>query len=173
MGLSWTAGAQMRPRRQGSRTCDRVIVMRACGREARPHNPGCMRKALATIVAASAAPYGYTVTLWSSGAVLMASHGTPRVAEVFAFLAGALAGFGVMALAAHGAVGRAELLDDAADRVLAGTLHVLAVGSSVGAVALLAEIQSWAAWPLSAFAATALYLLVASLQLAAVAGRRK
>src|SRR3954447_8536844 len=104
---------------------------------------GTLRAALGTIVAASAAPYGYTVTLWCSGAVLMRSHGTPHVAEVFAFLAGALAGFGLMAFVAHGALGRAELLDDADDRVRAGTLHVLAVGGAVGAVALLAEIHSW------------------------------
>jgi hypothetical protein len=132
-----------------------------------------LRAALATIVAASAAPYGFTVTLWSSGAVLMGTHGTPNVAEVFAFLAGALAGFGLMAFVAHGTLGRAELLDDATDRVLAGALDVLAVGGAVGAVALLAEIRSWEAWPLSAFAATALYLLLASLQLTAATIHRK
>jgi hypothetical protein len=129
--------------------------------------------ALATVVASSAVPYGYTVTLWSSGALLMGSHGTPQVAEVFAFVAGALAGFGLMALVAHRTLGRAELLDEDGDRVLAGTLNVLATGGAVGVVALIAEIRSWEAWPLSAFAATALYLLMASLQLAVVAIRRK
>jgi hypothetical protein len=132
-----------------------------------------LRAALATIVAASAAPYGYTVTLWSSGAVLMRSHGTPHVAEVFAFVAGALAGFGLMAVVAEGSLGRPEPLGDAADRVRAGTLHVLAVGGAVGAVALLAEIHTWAAWPLSAFAATAFYLLMASLELTLIVIRRK
>jgi hypothetical protein len=103
----------------------------------------------------------------------MGSHGTPHVAEVFAYLAGALTGFGLMALVAHGTLGRAELLDDAADRVLAGTLDVFAVCGAVGAVALLAPIHSWQAWPLSAFTATALYLLLAGLQLTVVASRRK
>jgi hypothetical protein len=103
----------------------------------------------------------------------MGSHGTPHVPEVFAYLAGAMAGFGLMALVAHGTLGRAELLDDAADRVLAGTLDVLAVCGAVGAVALLAQIHSWQAWPLSAFTATALYLLLAGLQLTVVASRRK
>ena len=49
-----------------------------------------LRAALGTMVAASAAPYGYTVTVWSSGAVVVRAPGTPRVAEVFAFIAGAL-----------------------------------------------------------------------------------
>jgi hypothetical protein len=105
--------------------------------------------------------------------VLMGSHGVPQVAEVFAFVAGAVAGFGVTALVAQRTLGRVELLDVAADRILAGALDVLAVGGAVGTVALLAEIHSWGAWPLSAFAATALYLLMESLQLTAVAIRSK
>jgi hypothetical protein len=37
-----------------------------------PSVTGTLRATLGTIVAVSAAPYGYTVTLWSSGAVLWA-----------------------------------------------------------------------------------------------------
>ncbi|MFN8202396.1 MAG: hypothetical protein U0S48_07515 [Solirubrobacteraceae bacterium] len=131
-----------------------------------------IRAGLGTIVAASAAPYGYTISIWSSGAVLLRSRGVPSVAEVFAFLAGALAGFAVMALAAHGAVTRSESLDHASDRVVAGALHWLAAGAAVGAAALLAEIRGWEAWPLASFAATTTYILGASVQLAAVSVRR-
>jgi hypothetical protein len=133
---------------------------------------GTLRAALGTIVAASAAPYGYTVTLWSSGAVLLRSHGTPHVADVFAFAAGALAGFGLMAVLARGALARMESLDDAADRVWAGVLHWLAVGVAIGVVALLAEVHGWEAWPLASFAATGLYILAASLELTVVATTR-
>ena len=88
-------------------------------------------------------------------------------------MAGALSGFGVTALLARGALARMESLDDAADRVVAGVLHWLAVAAAVGAVALLAaEIHGWEAWPLGAFAATALYIVTASVQLAVVAARR-
>jgi quercetin dioxygenase-like cupin family protein len=89
--------------------------------------------ALGTIVAASAAPYGSTVSIRSSGAVLMRLHGTPSVAEVFAFVAGALTGFSVLALLAHGTLTRTESLDEASARVLAGALHWLAIGAAVGA----------------------------------------
>jgi hypothetical protein len=131
-----------------------------------------LRAALRTIVAASSAPYGYTISVWSSGAVLINGHGVPHVAEVFAFLAGALTAFGLMAIAANGALTRMELLDHAPNRVLAGTLHWAAAGGAVGAAALLAQIHSWAAWPLGSFAATAIYILGASAQLAAVSVRR-
>ena len=124
------------------------------------------------MVAASAAPYGYTISIWSSGAVLLRSHGVPTVAEVFAFLAGALIGFGALALAAQGALTRMESLDHAPDRVLAGALHWLATGAAVGAAALLAEIHAWEAWPLGSFAATTIYILGASAQLAVITARR-
>jgi hypothetical protein len=142
-------------------------------RIAEPRPTGALRAPLGTIVAASAAPYGYTVTLWSSGAVLLRSHGAPHVGDVFAFAAGALAAFSLMALLARGALARMESVDDAADRVWAGALNWFAVGAAVGAVALLAEIHGREAWPLGSFAATALYILAASLQLTVVATRRK
>ena len=148
--------------------------------EPAPHTPpadprspaGTLRAALGTIVTASAAPYGYTISIWSSGAVLLGSHGIPSVAEVFGFLAGALASFGIMALAALSASTRAEPLGRAPDRVIAGALHWLAAGAAVGAAALLAEIHGWEAWPLGSFAATTIYILGASVQLALVSTRR-
>jgi hypothetical protein len=97
------------------------------------------------MVAASAAPYGYTISIWSSGAVLMHSHGTPGVADVFAFLAGALTGFGLLALFSRGAVTTMESLDHAPDRVLAGAMHWLAAGAAVGTVALVAKLHGWEA----------------------------
>ncbi len=100
---------------------------------------------MGTIVAASAAPYGYTISIWSSGAVLMHSHGTPSVAYVFAFLAGALTGFGLMGLLARGGLTRAEPHEHAPDRVLAGAMHWLAAGAAVGAAALVARIGGWEA----------------------------
>lgn len=134
--------------------------------------PRLLRSALGTVVTASAAPYGYTLSVWSSGAVLLNAHGVPTVAEVFGFLAGGLLGFAAMALAARGAVVRMDVLDDPHDRLLAGMLHWLAAGAAVGAAALVAELHGAEAWPLASFAATVLYLLGASAQLAAISVRR-
>ena len=133
---------------------------------------GTLQVALGTIVAASAAPYGYTISIWSSGAVLMHSHGTPSVADVFGFLAGALTGFGLMGLLARGGLTPEDPPAHAPDRVLAGAMHWLAAGAAVGAAALVARIGGWEAWPLAAFTATAVYILGASVQLALVTRRR-
>lgn len=45
-------------------------------------------RALRTVVTRSALPYGYTLTVWSSGAVLMHEHGPPAVGDGFMFIAG-------------------------------------------------------------------------------------
>jgi hypothetical protein len=125
------------------------------------------------MVAASAAPYGYTISIWSSGAVLMHAHGTPRVAEVFAFLSGALIGFALLALLSRGAVTTLQPLDHPPDRVLAGVMHWLAAGGAVGSVTLVAELHGWEAWPLGSFAATSVYIFGGSIQLALVTRRRR
>lgn len=127
--------------------------------------------ALGTVVAASAAPYGYTLSIWSSGAVLMRVHGIPQTADVFAFIAGGVIGFALMSLLARDALTRMEL-DHPADRVLAGIMSWFAVGAAVGAVALLAGLEGRLAWPLGSFAATTIYILAASAQLSLVSTRR-
>jgi hypothetical protein len=112
----WPSGDRPAAPRRARPRAENAVAGLACveaygwHREPTPSAVSTLRAALATNVAASAAPYGYTVTLWSSGAILMASHGMPHVADVFAFLAGALAGFGLMATLAQRSLGRAELL---------------------------------------------------------------
>ena len=128
-----------------------------------------MRAALGTTIAASAAPYGYTLTIWSSGAILIRSHGTPSVGEVFMFAAGALLGFDLLGVLAHGVLARTESLQGREARVLAAALDWIAVGAAVGAVALLAEISSWVPWLIGPLAATVVYVIAAALQLALVA----
>jgi hypothetical protein len=128
--------------------------------------------ATGTIVSSSATPYGYTVSLWSTGALLLHSHSTPAVWEVFLFAAGAVLGFTLIGLIAHGRMWAATTLPHGPETVLAGLLHWFAVGAAVGAAALVALIPGWVAWPLASLSATLLYLVGASAQLAFVASRR-
>jgi hypothetical protein len=126
-------------------------------------------KAFATMLESSAAPYGYTLTIWSSGALLIHFRGAPQVWTVFVFLAGALAGFTLLGGLGTRVASHAKPLPIGLGRVLAGMLDWLAVGLAVGAAALIAEIPGWAAWPLASLAATVIYLTAATLQLAVTA----
>ena len=51
--------------------------------EPRRKSPSTAGIALGTVVLASAAPYGFTVSLWSSGALLIHFRGNPNVGDVF------------------------------------------------------------------------------------------
>lgn len=126
--------------------------------------------ALATVLRGSALPYGYTVTVWTSGIMLVRHRGLPSTAEVFLFMAGA-----VVAYAALGGLVRAVrgVPFDPGPGVLrrTGMLHLIAVGGALGAATLVALIPSAVAWPLGSFAATATYLGLATLELL-ISGRR-
>jgi uncharacterized protein involved in cysteine biosynthesis len=91
------------------------------------------------------------------------------------FAAGAIAGFYLMGqllgLVAEQTPGQTNSITRYQDRVLAGVLDWVAVGAALGAVSLLANIHSWVSWLVGPLAATVLYLLLASLQLAVVGAR--
>jgi hypothetical protein len=123
------------------------------------------------MVSATAAPYGYTLTVWSSGALLIHDRGLPSVWEIFLFVAGAITAFAAIWVAARGAVEHSGSASQGG-RAMAGALDVFAVGLGVGIAALIAMIPGWVAWPLAAFAGTGIYLVTASLQLALAETRR-
>ena len=80
--------------------------------------------ALGTIASASAAPYGSTVSLWSSSAIVMHFHRAPSVGDNLLFAAGALAGSVVVGLSVHGRLRESEPLGSEADRMIARAIHV-------------------------------------------------
>lgn len=131
------------------------------------------RAALGTVVSASAAPYGYTITLWSSGALLIHYHGFPAVGDVFLFLTGALLGFAFVGTFAHGALRTRVPISPGPGHILAGLLQWFATGLAVGSVALVAAVPGWVAWSLGSMVATSVYLVGASFQFAVVTALRR
>ena len=62
------------------------------------------RHHLRAVVAASAAPYGYTLTLWTAGAVTTHAEGLPSALDALLLLAGAVTGFAGVAAFAYGGI---------------------------------------------------------------------
>lgn len=56
--------------------------------------------ALPAVVERAGVPYGYTLTIWSAGALCIRRFGLPGLAEVFLFALGGTAGYAVLALLA-------------------------------------------------------------------------
>ncbi len=120
-----------------------------------------LRKAVGT----SAGPYGYTLTVWTTGAVLIHARGVPDTLEAMLFMFGAVIAFaatGALAFRTNPPVrGRAV-----SHPVLWGSFHFVPVAASIGAASLVAHfVQGSAAWPLAGFTATALYLTCVAAQI--------
>ncbi len=112
-------------------------------------------------------PYGYAVSTWSTGALLLRSHGIPEVSSVFLFAAGASAAYGFLRLATKPVASDARLqLATSPHLVRAGAIHVAAMMLAATAAALASSITADIAWLLAPFAATVTYLTVTSLELA-------
>ena len=129
------------------------------------------RERLRATVGASAAPYGYTLATWTTGAVLTNARGIPDALAALAFMAGAVLGFAfVGALAYRGVTGRFDR-DHGEASLLWGSYHFFSVGAAIGAAALVARyVEGFVAWPLGAFFATTVYLLIAGAESAIAYG---
>ena len=113
-----------------------------------------------------ALPYGYTVTVWSSGQQLIHARGTPQVWAIFLFAAGAGAAFGTLRTLTPDAVDAAEQPLGARPHFLRATvIQLAAIAAAIGAAGLVGLIPSPIAWPLGGFAATGLYLAGVAVEL--------
>jgi hypothetical protein len=123
--------------------------------------------ALRTTVAVSAGPYGYTLTIWTSGAVLSHARGIPSSLEALLFLVGAVTAYALVGSFAFGGFSE-ELSSERARSAVWGGLHLISVGAAIGAASLVAHfLHDKGAWPLGGFLATAIYLVASAVELAA------
>ena len=123
-------------------------------------------RALDTALHGAGLPYGYAITVWSTGTTLTGAQGTPALASVFLFAAGAAAAYGSLRLLTKHAEGDAQkLLTRSPHLVRAGFLHVAAIGLAIAAAALIAQIPSGLTWPLASLAATLVYFGVSSVEM--------
>ena len=123
------------------------------------------RTHLKTAVGTSAAPYGYTLTIWTSGAVTTHARGIPTTWDALLFLAGAVLGFAITAALAYG--DPSELLATRQYRSvrLWGGFHLVSVGLAIGTTALVtAVVEAPVVWMIVGLAATGVYLVVMALQ---------
>lgn len=127
---------------------------------------------LETTLRASVIPYGYTVTIWASGAYLIKLQGPPTIWEAFAFVSGAILAFGVLASLAtrlphrRGSKEAPRLHPEPARPLLAAGLHIVAVGLALASATAVDLVFGDFAWLLASFAATTIYLAAASAELA-------
>jgi hypothetical protein len=114
----------------------------------------------------SMGPYGYTLTIWTSGAMLTRVLGFPGLVDALLFMLGAVGGLALIGVASFGSLTARVRAEPRPPALWAG-LDVLSVGGAMGAATAIAHLlANRGAWPLGGFAATASYLGLLALQLA-------
>ena len=106
-----------------------------------------------------AAPYGFTLSVWTSGAIISHARGIPDALHALFFMIGALAAFALVGALAYG-----DFTGYTGERQtgssLWGNFHFLSVGLSIGAAALVTGlVDSGFVWILASFSATVCYLV--------------
>ena len=98
-------------------------------------------RALTTVLRGSAVPYGYTLTVLATHAVLTNEHGNPDVLEVLLFVTGAVVAFSLLGIVAE-RLAPEPLQAGSRDMIRSGAIHALAIGCAFGAAVLIALIQA-------------------------------
>jgi hypothetical protein len=120
---------------------------------------------LRTVVAASAAPYGYTLTLWTAGAVTTHAHGSPSAADAVLLLTGAVTAFAAVGAFAFGGINGVLAPETAGEVRVWGGVHLPSVGTSIGLGCLANHLLSGSVvWPAVGFIGTGTYLLTIGVQ---------
>jgi hypothetical protein len=120
----------------------------------------------------SVAPYGYTLTIWTSGAVLTHARGIPTTGDALLFMLGAVVGFALVGVASFGKLGARVDVEVQQPKLWAG-FHVLSIGAAIGTATLIAHLlEDRAAWPFGGFAVTTSYLVLLAAQLALATSAR-
>ncbi|MGI9556753.1 MAG: hypothetical protein ACR2N5_02305 [Solirubrobacterales bacterium] len=117
-------------------------------------------------VASSAAPYGFTLVIWTSGAITADVRGFPSSLHALMLAAGAITAFAVVGLLAFRDPEHVLATPKEPAVELWGAFHLPVVGAAIALAALIAHtVQNpVVAWALVGFGATATYLLVIALQ---------
>ncbi|EJN59826.1 hypothetical protein [Halogranum rubrum] len=85
-----------------------------------------VRGRLAGTCQAESKAYGYTLSIWGAGALLIHQFGTPTPNSVFAYVGGGLVGFALLLLLAFGTPLSETDVDTDAEFVAAAAVHVIA-----------------------------------------------
>ncbi len=84
------------------------------------------KRRLAENLTAEAQAYGYTLTIWGAGAILVSAYGVPDPPIVFLYVGGALLGYGTLAAVAFDSLFARREAGSDTTLLAASTVHVVA-----------------------------------------------
>lgn len=91
------------------------------------------RQHLAQNLAAESEAYGYTLSIWGGGAILIHQYSTPNIIQIYLYVSGALVGFAALALLAFPHLFTPTHVEREQQPIIASSLHLIATfGSLLG-----------------------------------------
>lgn len=117
------------------------------------------RTRLADNLARESAAYGYTLTVWGSGAMLIAAYGVPTPLEVLTFVTGAVLGFALLASVAFESPFD-ERSTDADDLRVASMVHVVGTLGTLAVAYGLTGLRSWGVPAVAVFGTVGVFAIV-------------
>ena len=134
------------------------------------------RRSLAANLANETEAYGYTLSIWGAGALLIDAYGVPALGGAMAYVLGALVGFAALAgVAFRGFLETADI-EGSDSALVASTVHAVSTVGSLSATVIIVNVPGLPrllTFALVGFAVTVAYnLLLLAEQLFARALRR-
>jgi hypothetical protein len=120
---------------------------------------------LSATLGSAAVPYGYTLTVWATGSLLMERHNLSgmTVTNIALFVAGAASGYGLLRVATARTAAPHEPQGISRTRVIrSGGVHLLGIATGVALAGVAARLGS-GAWFVAPFVATLAYLAITAL----------
>ena len=86
---------------------------------------------LARNLVAESKAYGYTLTIWGGGAILIVHYGMPSIVRIALYVGGALVAMALLAFVAFGGLFTEQRQPEIERRLAASMVHVAATGGSL------------------------------------------
>jgi hypothetical protein len=128
---------------------------------------------LSATLGSAAVPYGYTLTVWASGSLLMARHELKgmTVGNIAMFVAGAASGYGLLRVASARTAPREPEGISRNHVIRSGVIHVLGIATAVALAGVAARLGT-IAWFVAPCAATLAYLTITAVNEALTVAER-
>lgn len=81
------------------------------------------RERLAYNLTTESEAYGYTLTVWGAGAILINAYGTPTIFQILAYIGGGLVAFGMLATIAFSQLLSETDIADEKDLIIISAIH--------------------------------------------------
>jgi hypothetical protein len=98
-----------------------------------------LREQLARNLTAESEAYGYTLSIWGGGALLIHQYGLPTLPQIFLYIMGALLAFAVLVAIAFRHLFIAHETTHQRELILAFMIHLLATLGSLGGAYLIIQ----------------------------------